>query len=465
MGMSATQARLLQLTSMLNDVEFEGQQINMARTQLSSTSAKFYNQLLSMEVPTPPVKTDYTNIVYTYTANNQEYTISSIGPMDENNVATINVQSTQNGITIGKQTDTMEITSEEEIIPDSEVTEPYFTENPEDLYSISTSVKAATGYTSDANYVDSQGNSVNDQVRERVNAQVASNQYINSNGNIVSEYTDGLQKKGEEEFETYYEEETYTDENGEEQTRQVEKERSYDPPKYKSAGEVTAEDFAGCVQDYYEEVDENEAEAYIGQKAATQTNYYCDGRELISLGDEQFENSENSVIQNLKTAITNAGEDPDDYYVVSDGNNGYKCFKKDDVEDGDGVANTYTSTSGQILVDEEIEGAHLEFDSNGRLAAVTLPNDTKRYAVESNTEVDELAYEEAYANYTYEKSMYDKDQAAINAQLSTIQSQDKRLELQLTELDTRRTQITTELDALQTVLGDNIERTYKTFSG
>ena len=61
--------------------------------------------------------------------------------------------------------------------------------------------------------------------------------------------------------------------------------------------------------------------------------------------------------------------------------------------------------------------------------------------------------------------MYDKDQAAINSQLSNIQQQDKRLELQLSELDTRRTEITTELEALQTVMKDNIERTFKSFSG
>ena len=79
--------------------------------------------------------------------------------------------------------------------------------------------------------------------------------------------------------------------------------------------------------------------------------------------------------------------------------------------------------------------------------------------------VDEFAYEDAFAQYTYEKHIYDKDQATINAQLSTIQQQDKRLELQLTELDTRRTQITTELEAVKGVLGDNIDRTYKTFSG
>ena len=42
---------------------------------------------------------------------------------------------------------------------------------------------------------------------------------------------------------------------------------------------------------------------------------------------------------------------------------------------------------------------------------------------------------------------------------------DRNLELKLQRLDTQRTQITTEIDALEKVLNDNIEKSYKTFSG
>ena len=49
--------------------------------------------------------------------------------------------------------------------------------------------------------------------------------------------------------------------------------------------------------------------------------------------------------------------------------------------------------------------------------------------------------------------------------MSIIQAQDKKLELKLQRLDNERTQITTELEALKKVVGDNIEKTYKTFSG
>ena len=46
-----------------------------------------------------------------------------------------------------------------------------------------------------------------------------------------------------------------------------------------------------------------------------------------------------------------------------------------------------------------------------------------------------------------------------------IQQQDRNLELQLKELDNRRTQIVTEMEALAKVINENIEGSYKTFAG
>ena len=65
MGMSASQARLIALTARMNDIEYQGQQINQQRTTLSSQINELYNSLLSMDVPTPPSTTDFTKVVYT----------------------------------------------------------------------------------------------------------------------------------------------------------------------------------------------------------------------------------------------------------------------------------------------------------------------------------------------------------------------------------------------------------------
>ena len=64
MGMSASQARLIALTARMNDIEYQGQQINQQRTTLSNQVNALYNQLLEMSVPTPPSTSDYTTVQY-----------------------------------------------------------------------------------------------------------------------------------------------------------------------------------------------------------------------------------------------------------------------------------------------------------------------------------------------------------------------------------------------------------------
>lgn len=66
MGMAASQARFLGLTARMNNVEFEGQQINQQRTALSNKSASYYTDLLGMEVPTAPSVEMYTQTIYTF---------------------------------------------------------------------------------------------------------------------------------------------------------------------------------------------------------------------------------------------------------------------------------------------------------------------------------------------------------------------------------------------------------------
>ena len=66
MGMAASQARFLGLTARMNNVEFEGQQINQQRTALSNKSASYYSDLLGMAVPTAPSVEEFTQTIYTF---------------------------------------------------------------------------------------------------------------------------------------------------------------------------------------------------------------------------------------------------------------------------------------------------------------------------------------------------------------------------------------------------------------
>lgn len=79
--------------------------------------------------------------------------------------------------------------------------------------------------------------------------------------------------------------------------------------------------------------------------------------------------------------------------------------------------------------------------------------------------VDNDAYDDAYNQYTYKQYLYEQEMQVINAQTEIIQQKDKELELQLNQLDTEQNEIKTELDALDKVLGDNVEGSFKTFGG
>ena len=80
MGMSASQARYLNLAGRLNDLEFQGQQINQERSVLSQQVSELYNSLLALEVPTPPSTSEYTTITYTGATGASKFTIGEIKP-------------------------------------------------------------------------------------------------------------------------------------------------------------------------------------------------------------------------------------------------------------------------------------------------------------------------------------------------------------------------------------------------
>ncbi len=81
MGMAASQARYLGLTARKTNVEYEGQQVNQARTALANQSANTFNELLALEVPTPPSTADYTTLQYSYQDGMNSETISSMNQL------------------------------------------------------------------------------------------------------------------------------------------------------------------------------------------------------------------------------------------------------------------------------------------------------------------------------------------------------------------------------------------------
>ena len=77
MGMAASQARYLALTARKTNTEYEGQQINQARTALANQSANLFNQMLGLQVPVPPSTQDFTKTQYSFKDGENASTISN----------------------------------------------------------------------------------------------------------------------------------------------------------------------------------------------------------------------------------------------------------------------------------------------------------------------------------------------------------------------------------------------------
>lgn len=327
MGMAASQARFLNLTARLNNVEYQGQQINQQRTLLSNESAQSYNSLLSMTVPTPPSKSDFTKTVYSFTQGSYDYSIDAVYPNPDN-----------------------------------------------------------AGYT--VNYVKSG------------KVQGVANSGIHA---TIRKGDDGL------------------------------------------------------------------AENVVG----TATGWVANGNQLYELNG--FEHKGKTAEQLFQQMFNNTKDvTMDDFYVYlktdDEGITTYQFIKKEDIEsierntqDQTGNADVWRQES--ITSNEQLtaENAQVIFDTNGRMLSVIIED--KEYPLTPSTITDEDAYEEAFNKYEYEKYQYNQYVTEVNAKISIIQHQDKKLELQLEQLDTERTTITTEIEAVQKVLGENIDRTYKVFNG
>ena len=113
---------------------------------------------------------------------------------------------------------------------------------------------------------------------------------------------------------------------------------------------------------------------------------------------------------------------------------------------------------------EETNNALLETDSQGRFKTVKFDDDSIVYSLNVETVTGEAAYQDAMNHYLYEKEKYEKTIADINAKTSIIQKEDRTLELRLKQLDTEQLALKTEMDAVQKVIKDNVEKTFKTFS-
>ncbi len=130
----------------------------------------------------------------------------------------------------------------------------------------------------------------------------------------------------------------------------------------------------------------------------------------------------------------------------------------------DNTLNSYIKTNKTYTDSVQYDNVTLGFDGNGRISSITIPDVATALEVDTTRYHDDDGYDAALRDYTMSKDEYDKMVADLNAQTESLQHEDKVLELRLNQIDTEQNELKTELEAVKSILDDNIESTFKTFS-
>ncbi len=435
MGMAASQARYLALTARKTNTEYEGQQINQARTALANQSADLFNRLLNMKVPQPPSTTDYTKVQYSYSDGENASVLEDwkqLSSADPNYNYIVNHYYYADLFT-GSQ----------KLLQNPEVTYKGALQTEDMMTRVP---PPAISYRFDAG----SGNWVFDINGTDIYVPVNSLTMDSELENSIQDLKDGLNKPGLSNNDIY----AYKD--------------ATDTYHFMLYSDYTA----GNNYDYTTPY----KPAYIGNCELTELTLPLDKSVEAELSqiikDVRDTNMDNYLSFNPTTGLTYTGSgiyqfqmNGVTYYANEiDLRNSMQAYD----EHGKPIENQkklpYYNASYINTKIEETNKALLETDGNGRFKSVKFDNDSVVYSLNTETVTDEAAYENAMNKYVYEKAKYEKTIADINAKTSIIQKEDRTLELRLKQLDTEQNALKTEMDAVKKVIKDNVESTFKTFS-
>lgn len=435
MGLSASQARLLSLTARQSNLEFEGQQINQQRTNLSNQSANYYNSLLTMTVPTPPSTDDYTTIKYSFVIGGNDATIAQVLPQD--NKGNYLVEYTTTLASIGVQENT--------------------------AYKITASANASSTKTGKAEQVADPTEAYNADLQYYVQTFREDDLHgeFTALNNNSERYSDDRVAAGDV---------TFYDKYG----NQVDKTAALDNGKLK-------DEYTALVKKESDEIGYSTVSVQLADRASYQ-NALDKGEKVTKFQENTSDNTYGSdnvvtysasndttfstVGSEYKEAFINAGLDINEYYQYKS-STGIRFAKKEDVEKSANNSTlsitTFAVASMNKTQKTQLSGVQIEFDTTGRISSMT-DAEGNTYTMTASTETDDNAYEDAYNQYTYDQYVYDQKQNEINAHIEILQAQDKNLELRLSQLNTEHSAIQTEMDAVNKVISKNIETSFKTFN-
>ncbi len=433
MGMAASQARYLALTARKTNTEYEGQQINQARTALANQSANLFNRLLGLEVPTAPKTTDYTELQYSYSDGTNDSVIDNwqqLSTADPDYNYIVNHYYYTNVYTGGQK----------------------LLSNPE---------------------VQTKG----EVVKENLTPKVTGVSIDPVNNTAVVTLEDGTTR-------------TYSAVSGLQKTKDLENAlQDFDTAQDKAISSgLLSEDAVYGWQDtngiwhfmVEEDLDKGE---YNDYSTIYKPGYIgnCELTELTQPLDKDVEAELKQIVKDLPdTEFAKYFDDNNNYAgygIYSFQMNGQTYFASEyDLynsmqtydEYGKPIESQeklpYYNASYIKTRIEETNKALLETDGNGRFTSVKFDDDSVVYSLNVETVTDEKAYEDAMNEYRYKVQQYEKTIADINAKTSIIQQEDRTLELRLKQLDTEQNALSTEMEAVKKVIKDNVESTFKTFS-
>lgn len=434
MGMAASQARYLALTARKTNCEYEGQQINQARTALANQSANLFNQLLTLEVPTAPKTTDYTEVQYSYSDGVNDSVIDSwyqLSSSDPNYNYIVN-----HYYYADVYTGSQKLLSNPQVQTKGEVKEDNFEgQDPvvtydanNDTYTITT----ADGETRTYSAIGSL--EMDEKLENSLRDFEIAKDMATADGVLTTDAVYG-----------------YQDANGtwhfflEDEVAEPKDYSTVYVPSMVGNSPLTelenlTEDQAAELAQIIKDLPDSSMKDYLSLDAEGNLVYNGSGIYAFDMQGTTYYTTEADLYNSMQT---------------------YDEYGKP-IENQQQLA--YYNASYVKTKIEETNQALLETDENGRFTSVKFDDDSVVYTLNTETVTDEDAYQDAMNEYNYKVQQYEKTIADINAKTSIIQQEDRTLELRLKQLDTERNALSTEMEAVKKVISDNVESTFKTFS-
>lgn len=435
MGMAASQARYLGLTARKTNVEYEGQQINQARTALANQSANLWNRMLALQVPTAPNTTDYTEQQYAFSDGYNDYEIDKLQQVDKE----IDGEKYNYLVTYHYNQDVYKGIQEKNSNPQVQKIDKY---------------KTAEGKQTDIEV--SKDDTQNTYTVTDKTGQTQPTVFKPCDDNDLQELKE-LASKGIikiDDIEKMYKSES------DDGVKTFCKQDDLEAVKEQKENELK---YAQTLKDDYTyKVGNSKAERYnpddVVQKTALEQIRH-DFPQLNGISDEDLW----VYSKNGKTFFATE-EELDACEITGIQNQVNDKYQISSTIDYQKVLNQYYATDVKEKV-TNTEYARLDdVSGSGRFQNIKLESTSTKFSLNSETKTDETAYENAMQQYNYDILQYEKELADINSKTSLIQVQDRTLELRLRQLDTEQKALTTEMEAVKSVIQKNVETTFKTFS-